>query len=86
MAGPQVADGRDALQFWRVAANILKKQSRITDKGWSSRLEIGSRDKNYPPKQIRLLRETTRSLGPGRIPWIKMYAKENGYEIWYLEC
>jgi hypothetical protein len=25
MARPEVADGRDALQFWRVAANILNK-------------------------------------------------------------
>jgi hypothetical protein len=28
MARPQVADGGDALQVWRVAANILNKQSR----------------------------------------------------------
>jgi hypothetical protein len=26
MAHPQVADGGDALQLWRVAANILNKQ------------------------------------------------------------
>jgi hypothetical protein len=26
---------------WRVAANILKKQSRTTDKGWSSSLGVG---------------------------------------------
>jgi hypothetical protein len=36
MARPQVADGGDALQVWRVAANILNKQSRTPDKGWSS--------------------------------------------------
>jgi hypothetical protein len=28
---PRVADGRDTLQTWRVAANILNKQSRIAD-------------------------------------------------------
>jgi hypothetical protein len=28
MERPQVADGRDGLQVWRVAANILNKQSR----------------------------------------------------------
>jgi hypothetical protein len=27
MARPQVADGGDGLQIWRVAANILNKQS-----------------------------------------------------------
>jgi hypothetical protein len=40
MARPQVADGGDALQFWRVAANILNKQSRTADKGWSSSLGV----------------------------------------------
>jgi hypothetical protein len=34
MARPQVADGEDGLQIWRVAANILNKQSRTADKGW----------------------------------------------------
>jgi hypothetical protein len=41
MARPQVADGRDSLQFWRVAANILNKQSRTADKRWSSSLGLG---------------------------------------------
>jgi hypothetical protein len=41
MARPQVADGGDALQFWRVAANILNKQSRTAAKGWSSSLGFG---------------------------------------------
>jgi hypothetical protein len=34
MARPQVADGGDSLQVWRVAANILNKQSQTADK-WS---------------------------------------------------
>jgi hypothetical protein len=33
MARPQVADGGDGLQIWRVASNILNKQPRIVDKG-----------------------------------------------------
>jgi hypothetical protein len=33
MVSAQVADGRDSLQMWRVAAN---QQSRIADKRWSS--------------------------------------------------
>jgi hypothetical protein len=36
MARPQVADEGDGLQIWRVAANILNKQLRTADKGWSS--------------------------------------------------
>jgi hypothetical protein len=36
MARPQVADGGDALQFWRAAANILNEQSLTADNGWSS--------------------------------------------------
>jgi hypothetical protein len=34
MARPQAADGGDDLQIWRVAANILNKQSRTADEGW----------------------------------------------------
>jgi hypothetical protein len=33
MARPHVADGGDGLQIWKVAANILNKQSRTADKG-----------------------------------------------------
>jgi len=43
MVRPQVVDGREGLQIWRVAANILNKQSRTADKGWSSSLEGGHR-------------------------------------------
>jgi hypothetical protein len=38
MAHPQVADGGDALQIWRVAASILNKESQTAYKGWSSNL------------------------------------------------
>jgi hypothetical protein len=38
MAHPQVADGEDGLQIWRVVANILNEQSRTADKGWLSSL------------------------------------------------
>jgi hypothetical protein len=33
MARPQVADGEEDLQVWRVPLNILNKQSQISDKG-----------------------------------------------------
>jgi hypothetical protein len=49
MAYPQVADEGDGLQIWRVAANILNKQSRIVEKGWSSSLGVGSGTNNSSP-------------------------------------
>jgi hypothetical protein len=33
MARPQVADGGDGLQIWRLPANILNKQSRTAYRG-----------------------------------------------------
>jgi hypothetical protein len=39
-ARPQVADGADGFQIWRVAVNILNKQSRTAESWWSSRLEV----------------------------------------------
>jgi hypothetical protein len=48
MARPQVADGGDGLQIWRVAANILNKQSRTAGRGWSSRLGVGRGASNQP--------------------------------------
>jgi hypothetical protein len=48
MARPQVADGGDALQFWRATENILNKQSRTVDKRRSSSLVIGRGANNSP--------------------------------------
>jgi hypothetical protein len=31
----------EVLQLWRVAVNILNKQSRTANKGWSSTLRVG---------------------------------------------
>jgi hypothetical protein len=39
MARPQVADGGDGLQTWRVAAIVLNKQSRTANREWLCRLE-----------------------------------------------
>jgi hypothetical protein len=41
MVRPQVADGEDGLQTWRIAANIMNKQSLTADKGWPSSLGVG---------------------------------------------
>jgi hypothetical protein len=49
MSRPQVADGGDGLQMWRVAANVLNKQSRTANKGWSSSLGVGSGANNSSP-------------------------------------
>jgi hypothetical protein len=46
---PRVADGADALQVWRVAANILNKESRTADKWWSSSLRVGRGANNSSP-------------------------------------
>jgi hypothetical protein len=49
MAPAQVADGGDSLQFWKVAANMLNKQLRAADKGWSSSLGVGRGANNSSP-------------------------------------
>ena len=36
LARPQAADGRDGLQIWIVAANILSKESGASERGLSS--------------------------------------------------
>jgi hypothetical protein len=69
MARPQVADGGDGLQMWRVAANILNKQSRTADMAWSSSLGVGRGLTTPTVKPFNLLRIVTKSLGPGRILW-----------------
>jgi hypothetical protein len=48
MARPQVADGGDGLHIWRVAANILNKQSRKVDKS-SPSFEVGRGANNSSP-------------------------------------
>jgi uncharacterized protein (DUF2249 family) len=49
MAHPQVADGENGLQLWRVAANKLNEQSQTTDKECASRLEVGHGSNNLSP-------------------------------------
>jgi hypothetical protein len=41
MMYPHVADGEDGLHIWRIAGNILNKQSQEADNGWSSILGVG---------------------------------------------
>jgi hypothetical protein len=85
MAIPRVADGRDGLRQWKVAANILSKKPRTNDKGWSSNLEGGRRANNPSQSKASLLRNASMSHGPGRILWKNALAKENGHENWDTE-
>jgi hypothetical protein len=53
MARPRVVEGGDGLKIWRVATNILNKQSRTADKGWFSSLEVGrGADNSLPSKTL----------------------------------
>jgi hypothetical protein len=54
MARPQVADGRDSLQIWRVAANILNKQLLTADKGLSSSWGVEHEADNSSPHKNKL--------------------------------
>jgi hypothetical protein len=49
MERPQVANEGDSLQFWRVAVNILNKQSRTASRGWSSSWGVGREANNSSP-------------------------------------
>jgi hypothetical protein len=68
-ARPQVTDGGEGLQIWRVAANILNKQSRTADKGWPSNLGVGRGLTPPHRKKRNTLRNVTKGLGIGRILW-----------------
>jgi hypothetical protein len=46
---------RDCLQLYRVAVNILNKQSRTVDKGWSSGLCVEHGAKDCPPRKNKLV-------------------------------
>jgi hypothetical protein len=41
MERPQVADGEDGYEMWMAVANVLNKQSRRGDRGWSFSLVVG---------------------------------------------
>jgi hypothetical protein len=62
MASSQVAVGKDGLQIGRVAANVLSKQSRTANKGWSSSFGVGRGSINASPQKIISLRNVTQGL------------------------
>jgi hypothetical protein len=49
--------------------NILNKQLRIADKGWSSSLGVGRGANNPHRKNFLLLRNVSKRFGPGLILW-----------------
>jgi len=74
MARPQVGN-RGKVSIWRVAANILNKQSRTADKWWSSGLGFGRRSNNTSPYKLTLLRKGHSCFRTGLIFW---YNPSNG--------
>jgi hypothetical protein len=76
---PRVVDGGDGLQMWRAAANILNKQPRKANKGWSSSWGLGvGMTTSHHKKSI--LRNVTQNLERRR--WednIKMGLREIGW-------
>jgi len=47
--------------IWRVAANILNKQSRTADEGWSSSLGIGRGANNSSPENASCYEPLTKT-------------------------
>jgi hypothetical protein len=76
MASLQVADGGNGLHIWRVAANMLNKQSWTPDKGLSSNWGLGMGLKS-PHCKRSFLQNITRSLGHGWILWINDLSERN---------
>jgi hypothetical protein len=66
IAGSWIADGGDGLPIYRVTANILNKQSRTAEKGWSYSLVVG-RELRSSHRRTTLLRNVTQGLGIGRL-------------------
>jgi hypothetical protein len=48
---PRVADRGEGIQIWRVAANILNKQSRTADNVWSFVLEVSRGTKSHHSRE-----------------------------------
>jgi len=66
MERPQVADGGTPA-IWRVDVNILNKQSRTADKGWSTSLGVARGANNASPQKLTMLRNISQGLGLGLV-------------------
>jgi hypothetical protein len=49
LVGGGGADGGDSSQIWRVSGNIINKQSRTVDRGWSSSFVVGRGANTFSP-------------------------------------
>jgi hypothetical protein len=59
--------------IWRIAANILNKQSRMSDQGWFTSLAVGRNAYSSSPNKHILLRNVyTESLAPGLLRWYEL--------------
>ena len=66
--------------IWRVAANILNKQSWTADEGWSPSLGVGRGANNTSPYKRIMLRKGNTSLGTGLIRGVsKIKVKQSRY-------
>jgi len=69
MARPQVADGGTASNAEGICKNILSKQLRTANKGWSSSLGVGQSANNSSPQKRILLQnvhiQSTSECGNG---------------------
>jgi hypothetical protein len=84
MAHPQVQDGGDGLQLWKIDENILNEQWRTADKGtssWELREGLTTHHRKKTPCYVMLLRAKKLDGFFGTI-WVT----GNGYEVWNLEC
>jgi hypothetical protein len=84
MARPQVADAGDGLHIFRVAANIVNKQSRTADRGWFSILGVG-------PKTPHLRNKFFTKCHTGPWTWTdslykrpKLKKMDMGFETWNI--
>jgi hypothetical protein len=85
MAHTQAADAGDGLQIWRVAANILNKQSQTTDEGWPSSLGVWRGVNNSSPQKIILLGNVTKGLQHEQILWMNDASKMHiRLGTWYV--
>jgi hypothetical protein len=86
MARPQVADGGDDLQIWRIAANILNKQSRRADRGWSSSFGFGRGVTTPTITPLICYYIMPKASDQDGFFGKTTQAPKNGYEVWNLEC
>ena len=74
MVRPQVSDGGSPL-IWRVAANILNKQSKTAKMGWSSSLGFGLGANKSSLSNLAMLPNIVQGIGlggMGNMDWIDL--------------